>query len=266
MKVRASRPRLSDTVVSRARTRKVSRLKLGVSLAIALVAAVWSIDKISLFPPALTTRALDMATATTHVVVDTPDSIMVDLRQNTYSLQDMTSRAVVLGNVVTSSWMEAKIAEQANVPLQLLRIQAPLTPTQPTTPADAQTQRQVSDILKSNDQYRIVINANPTVPMLDVYAQAPTSASAAALANATVDQLKAYQQQLASSEATPAKDRISLEQLGRATGAVVNPGVKYQVAMLIFVLIFLGSWASLTYLARVRTRWRALGPSEGAHA
>ena len=80
-----------------------------------------------------------------------------------------------------------------------------------------------------------MINANPTVPMLDIYAQAPSSASAAALANATVDQLKAYGR-LATTQATPAKDKIRLEQLGRATGDVINPGVKYQTAVLVFTL------------------------------
>jgi hypothetical protein len=78
--------------------------------------------------------------------------------------------------------------------------------------------------------------------------------------------LKAYEQQLAIREGTPAKDKISLEQLGRATGTVVNPGVKYQVAMLIFALIFFVSWASLTFVARARARWRAVASTEGARA
>lgn len=251
-----ARLRSFDTVGSRTHIQKARSVKLGVSLAIAVIAALWSIDKISLFPPGVAPRALEMATATTHVVVDTPESIMIDLRQDTYSLQNLTNRAVVLGNVAASTGVEAKIAQQANVPLNLLRIQAPLTAAQPTPPVDSQTQRHVSDILKSNDQYRVVINANPTVPMLDIYAQAPTSASAAALANATVDQLKAYEERLAATQATPAKYKVRLEQLGRATGDVINPGVKYQAALLVFLVIFLVSWASLTYIVRVRARWR----------
>jgi hypothetical protein len=67
------------------RLRKLWRLKLGVaiSLLIALFASVWSIYKISLVPPGLAPRALDMATGVTHVMVDTPDSTMIDLRQDT---------------------------------------------------------------------------------------------------------------------------------------------------------------------------------------
>ena len=57
------------------RMRKLWHLKLGVviSLAVAMFAAIWSIDKVSLSPPGLKSRSLEMATATTHVVVDTPD-------------------------------------------------------------------------------------------------------------------------------------------------------------------------------------------------
>lgn len=246
------------------RIRKLWRLKIGVGISIVLaaLAAIWSIDKVSLFPPGLTPRALEMATAATHVVVDTPDSIMVDLRENTYTLQDLTNRAVVLGNVIASTAVKARIAETAHVPLPLLRIQAPLTPLETSLPVNADNNRKVTDILKSNDQYRIQINANPTVPMLDIYAQTPTAASAAALANAAVDQLKSYVAGLATTQDTPQKDRIRLVQLGRATGVVINPGVKSQVALLVFVLTFLASCATVTFIARVRAGWRLAALSE----
>ena len=248
------------------RIRKLWQLKLGlgISLVLALLAAVWSIEKISLTPPGLTPRSLEMATATTHVLVDTPDSIMTDLRQNTYSLTGLTNRAVVLGNVIASTSVEARIAQRAHVPAGLLRIQAPLTPQQASLPVNSQNARHVTDIVKSNDQYRIQINANPTVPMLDIYAQTPTAESAAALANAAVDELKAYLAGLATTQDTPAKDQIRLEQLDRATGVVINPGVQYQVALLAFILTFLASCAMVTFIARVRAGWRLAAPSERA--
>ena len=74
---------------------------------------------------------------------------MIDLRQDTYSLQPYQPRCRAWQRIA-STGVEAKIAQQANVPY-LLRIQAPLTPAQPTPPVDSQTARQVSDILKSND-------------------------------------------------------------------------------------------------------------------
>ena len=149
------------------------------------------------------------------------------------------NRAVVLGNVIASPPVEARIAQRADVPAALLRIQAPITAHVASLPVNSQNSRSMTDILKSNEQYRIAIDANPAVPILDIYAQTPTAQSAAALANAAVDELKAYVAGLASTQATPAEDQTRIEQLGQATGTVINPGVQYQVAVLVFILIFL---------------------------
>jgi hypothetical protein len=248
------------------RIRRLSHLRLGVAISLvgALLAAVWSVDRISLAPPGLTPRAIEMATATTSVLVDTPDSIMVDLRQDTSNIDGLTNRAIVLANVLASASVEARIAQEAAVPLSLLRIQAPLTPRQAALQATSQGNRKVTDILRSNNQYRIDIVADAEVPMLDIYAQTPTTVSAAALANAAVDQLRLYLASVGAAQHTPAKDQVRLEQLGRATGAVITGGVKYQLAALVFLLTFLAGCATATLIARVRAGWRLAVLSERA--
>jgi hypothetical protein len=205
-----------------------------------------------------------MATAVTHVLVDTPTSAMIDLRQDTYSVDGLKNRAVLLGNVIASSSVQAKIARRAHVPDELLRIQAPLTSQQASAPVDSENQRHTSDIFKSNNQYRVDIKVNPTVPMIDIYAQTPTAESAAALANASVDELKAYLAALAASQRTPPKDQIRPVQLGRATGVVINKGVKWQAAILAFLLTLGISCATVIFLARVRAGWREAALAERA--
>jgi hypothetical protein len=246
------------------RLRKLWRLKLGVavSIALALFAAVWSVQKISLSPPGLSPRSLEMATASTHVLVDTPTSAMVDLRQDTYSVEGLKNRVVVLGNVIASSQVQARIAQRAHVPMGRLRIQAPLTSQQPAPPVDSENARHTGDILKSTDQYRIDLKANPTVPMLDIYAQTPTAESAAALANAAVDELNTYLRDLVARQHTPLEDQIRPVQLGRATGVVINGSVRWQAAFLTFLLTFGISCATVTFLARVRAGWREAALSE----
>jgi hypothetical protein len=246
------------------RIRRLWHLKLGVvlSLAIAAFAAIWSVEKVSLTPPRLTPRSLEMATSVTHVLVDTPESQVIDLRQDTYDIAGLVNRAVLLGNVIASTDVEARIAERANVPVQLLRVQAPLTPQQPSPPVNSQTARHVTDIIKSTDQYRIEIDANPTVPMLDIYAQTPTATSAAALANAAVEELRLYLARIASTQKTPAHDQIRLVQLGPASGAVINQGIQLQVAALVFIFTFLLSCAATIVISRVRAGWRLEALSE----
>lgn len=250
------------------RLRMLWHLKLGVivSLLLALLAAVWSVDKISLSPLGLAPRSLEMATATTHVVIDTPTSTLLDLRQDTYSLEGLQNRTVLLGNVLASTQVEANIARRAHVPIQLLRIQAPLTAAVSSPPADSQNARHTSDILKSTDQYRLNLQANPLAPMLDIYAQAPTATSAAALANAAVAELQAYLNRLAASQQISRKDQVHPLLLGKAEGVVINKGIDWQVAFLVFMLTFAVSCATAIYLARVRAGWRQAVISEHAAA
>ncbi len=240
------------------------RLRIGVvlSLVLALIAAVWSVEQISLSPFKLTPRSLEMATASTHVIVDTPTSALSDLRQDTYSLEALTNRAVLLGNVMASAPVRQAIAKRAGVPFETLQISAPLTRAQPQARAENGNQKSMSDILKSTDQYRISISANPTVPMLDIYAQTPSARTSQALANAAVDELRGYLGGLASTEQTPAKDQIQIVQLGRAEGAIINGGVHWQAALLAFFLTFAAASATVIFIARVRTGWREAAREE----
>jgi len=205
-----------------------------------------------------------MATATTHVLVDTPSSQLIDLRQDTYSVDGLKNRSVLLGNVIASDSVQARIARRAHVPVEVLRIQAPLTSERPAPPVDSRNARHTTDILNSNDQYRIDVKVNPTVPMLDIYAQTPDAKSAAALANAAVDELTAYLATVVATQDTPEKDQIRLVQLGRATGVVINEGVRWQAAILMFLLTLGISCATVIFLARVRAGWRQAALSERA--
>jgi hypothetical protein len=239
------------------RIRTLWHLRAGVaaSLLLALLASLWSVQKISVSPPGLTPRSLEMATAATHVVVDTPTSALLDLRRDTYSLEGLTNRAVLLGNVMASDTVRRSIAQRAGVPADVLSVEAPLTPESPRPRVQAGQEKTASDILESTDQYRLSIQANPSVPVLDIYSQTPTAGSAEKLANAAVDELKAYISDLATEEQTPAEEQIRLVQLGRAEGAVINGSVHWQVALLAFFLTFAVACATVLFVWRVRQGW-----------
>src|SRR5215211_4410063 len=160
-------------------TRNLWRLRWGVLLcvAVAMLAALWSVERISLLPPGLSPRALEMATASTQVVLDTPESgLLLDLRDDRY-LESLTDRAVVLGNIMTIGRVRASIARRAGITTEVLQVSPPLTPKQPRGLAEVGNDRHVSDVLKLNDQYRLNVQANPTVPVLYIYAQTPTAES-----------------------------------------------------------------------------------------
>lgn len=230
----------------------------------ALLAALWSVEDISLLPPGLHSRSLQMATASAQVVVDTPQSALIDARQDTHGLDALTNRALLLGNVMASPQVRADIARRAHIPFDKLQVVPPITAKLPRVLAEAGNERHTSDILKLNGQYRLYIKANPTVPFLQIYAQSPDAHSAGALANAAVGGMQAYIDQLASSTRTPLAAQIRLTQLGKAEGAVINTGIRWRVILLAFGLAFAVSCATVIWVRRVRDGWKLASLTEQA--
>lgn len=232
--------------------------------AFALVAAVWSVARISLLPPHLTSRSLKMAAASTQVIVDTPNSTLLDTRQDTYYLQSLTNRALLLGNVMGSPRVRAEIARRAHVPFDKLQVIPPLTPSEPRVISEAGTgiERHTTDILKLNGEYRLYVRSNPTVPFLEIYAQTPTAESAGALANAAVAGIQSYLAEFARSTQTSVIQQIRLVQLGQAHGTVINRGIRWEVAILAFLLAFAVSCATVIWVRRVREGWQLAALAE----
>jgi hypothetical protein len=208
------------------------RLGLAASITLALFAALWSIGQVGLFPPSVTSRKLEIAAASTRVLVDTPKSAILDLYVSTYDY----------------------IARRAHVPAEVLQVASPVTPDFPR-PLASDGEKHSSDILKSPDQYRLSVQVNPTVPVVDVYAEAPTAEAAQQLANGAVDGMKDYLADLGASQSIPPYEQVHLQQLGRAKGAVIDPGIRTKVALLTFFLVFAASSVAVLALARVRTGW-----------
>lgn len=231
------------------------------SFVFALLMSVWSVANISLTPPGLRLRSFTLASASTHLVVDTPQSSMLDLRVNTDSFQAMTQRAVLLGNVVATGSVRAAIAATAHVSTRVLVVEPPLTPAQPT-PQPGAYNNSVKSVARSTNQYRISVLVNPTVPIMDIYAQAPSAATAAQLANGTVTALRDYLERLAATQGTPAQDRIRLTQLGQARGTVIDQGISVQVAVLVFLVTFVLTCASVVFVSRVREGLRSASLAE----
>ena len=233
------------------------RLRSGVAvaLALAILATVWSLYKVQLSPFSIQPRTMTMATARTQVVVDTPGSTMLDLKAGTNNFIGLRDRAILLGNVIASSPVRDDIGRRIGISGGLIEIAAPRTPERPRSVVGAVAEKKTTDILRSNEQYRLSIQASPTVPMLDIYSEAPDAETSAGLANATVDSLQDYLDDLARKDATPPRDQLRLRQLGRANGAVINGGVSLRVGLLAFVLTFGAGCATLVLVHRIRRDW-----------
>jgi hypothetical protein len=243
------------------RLRELWSHKIGLTLTVlaAVLAATLVLYKVSLAPPSLESRALGLSAASTQVVVDTPESLLTNLKQSTYSLESQTNRALLLGDVMASFPVREHIAERAGIEVGQLAVAGPVTPEEPRVIADPGDQPKTTDILKSPEEYRVSITANPTVPILDIEAEAPTPEAAAKLADSAVGGLRDYIDEVSRAGDTPAKSKVYIRQLGDATGSPVTSGVKLEFAFLAFFLVFLIGASITLFVGRMRSGWDA-GP------
>jgi hypothetical protein len=237
------------------------RVGLVASVLLAALAALWSVGRIGVIPPSFTPRHLEISTASTRALVDTPKSTVLDLAVNTYAFTSITNRALLVGNIMASAPVRGYIARRAGLPADVLHITSPVTIDFPRPLASA-SKRKTSDILKSPDEYRLNIQANPTVPVVDVYATAPTPEQAQQLANGAIDGMKDYLRDLGAAQAIPDAKQVHLEQLGRAKGGVIDPGISVKVAGLSFFLVFAMASAASLLVLRVRRGWDAEAEEE----
>jgi hypothetical protein len=231
-----------------------TRVVVVVSVLVATLAAVSSAYRISLSPPRVTPRAIGMATASTQVLIDNPESIVLDLNVGSYQLSQMAQSATLIGNIMVSPAVQQDIAKRVGIPVGLLQTSAPATPQFPqaiTTPHN----RKTTDLLASNDQYRINVQANPTVPILDIYTEAHSPALAKALANAAVSGLRDYLS--AFRQSVPVKQQVRIEQLGAAQGGAVTGGLRVEVLGLVFFFALIVTCILGLLVERVIKGWRA---------
>lgn len=233
------------------------RMGLCIALAIALLAATRVLFSISLIPPGLESRSIDVATATTHVLVDTPRSTLTDLRQDFYEIRSLSQRAVILGNVMASPPVREFIGRRVGVPADTISVTGPVTPDHPEVITNSDDAPHTSDIVKRPDEYRLSIQANPTIPVLDIYAEAPDAEAATQLAAGAVDGLRDYLELVSKQRGTPDDEQVDLQQLGQVRGGVINSGAGLTMALVVFAIVFTVCSVAVLCIARIRRGWAA---------
>lgn len=242
------------------------RIRAGVlaSALVATLAAFWSVATIQLTPPGLTSRSQETAAATTRVLIDAPKPSVLDLSVSLTDFDGMKDRALLVGNIMATAPVKAYITRRARLPAGVLEISSPITPDWPRALASNGTARHASDILKSPEQHRLSIQVNPTVPIVDIYAQAPTVVGAKRLTAAAVTGMQDYLRDLAIRDHVAPAQQVRLEQLGSPSGGLINQGVNRKLAVLMFLLVFAACGAGVLVLSRVRRGWVAEAASDRA--
>ncbi len=227
---------------------------LAVSTTVGVIAAGFN-SGIGPFPPN-GDQGLQVATATTHVIVDTPPTTpsAVFQRALPQDIQTGVKHAELLGRVMVSQPVLKRIARHCNVGDDEISGQARTTANVPTAFAEPDSERRASEIAGSTAPYQLEVQGRQDSPVIDVFAQAPTEGQATCLANASSVGLGGYLRRVAHREGVNPNELLQLRQIRGARGEVVNGYVPYAIAILTFLVAFALTAVALYGFTALRLR------------
>jgi hypothetical protein len=224
-----------------------------ISLVVALFAAIASVTKVSVFPPSLEKRDLQRGAATARILVDLPKQERGHVSAPEF--EAMSKRASLVANLLASPPVLHRIADALGVSVDEVTAATEITEGVPLALVEPNEEKRANEILVSHDGFRLDIQANPTLPIIDVYAQAPTPAEAAELADAVAPAGNEYTEVLADRDNFPTDNRVQLKQLGAAQSAAISPTAPIEIFALTFIVIFGVAFGLLCGAAAVRRGW-----------
>jgi hypothetical protein len=226
---------------------------------VAGLAAMLSVYTVSLSPPKLTPRTNVFATASTQLLVDTPASAFADLEND---MEPLETRASVFARFLATPAAIELISSYSGVPADEIEAAGPYDINLPVTEQEPTAGQRSSQIIGEGALDRLRFENNPVLPIVSVFAQAPTEEEAKALADAVPKALTTYITAIQAKQQTPADRKVVIRPLGNAIGGVVNKNANIEIGLLVFFVVF-GAWCMLLIPAQTIARgWRETRTAE----
>jgi hypothetical protein len=228
---------------------------LAAGVVVSAICAVLAVCQVSLSPPGLVKRSLQYSSASVQAYIDTPDSFVGDVGAN---IAPGTERATVFANLMASPGAMDVVGHYAGIAGDEIWAAGPVDPNEQRVVVEPTATKRSYQIAGESLPYRIEFLADPSLPMISIYTEAPTTAQALALANASVTALSAYVRQQQTQQRIPAASRVAVREIGAASGGVVNGGITEKLAGIVFVAVFIAWCVLMMALARLARNWRLI--------
>lgn len=208
-------------------------------------------------PPKLTKRSLQYSSATIQAFVDVPNSFVGDL---TAPLAPVIDRATIFANLMASPGALRLVGQDAGIPGDQIWAAGPVDPTQQRVVVEPTVTKRSFQVSGEALPYRIEFLANPNLPIISIYTQAPITSQAVSLANASVQGLSQYVREVQKQRHVQRAAWVTVRTIGPASGATVNGGIVKKLAGLVFVAIFAAWCLLILVISRFRANWRKSAP------
>lgn len=241
------------------------KLLVGLVFVLAVFAAILTAYQVSVSPPGLHKRSLQVSVASSQILVDSPKSTLVS-GGSTDTFDALATRAKIYGQYLSSLEARRQIAKKVGVPPQTISTAGPYSPETGQTVYEAQPAgERANELLKEGAVNRLIFTAQEGVPILSVSSQAPTTERAVALANASFQVLTDYVNSL-EAEDKPVSDGVTLRELGTPQGGTLGSSNGKILMALAFLAVFALGCAAILLVPGFARRWRALDDVDRAHA
>jgi hypothetical protein len=185
-----------------------------------------------------TSGNLEVAAATTHVLIDYPGASIIDRVTLPQDLRSLQNRAELYGRLMTSTPVLTAIGKRAGLAPDQISGVADITFPAPIQFTEAGSEEHANQIRASRAPYRLELQADPVQPLLAIYSEAPSLPEALRLANSAILGLQDYLRELARQQGFPVQELAQLRQLGSASGGVTNGSARVVIGGLTFITAF----------------------------
>ncbi len=201
----------------------------------------------------LKSRSLQYSAASTQVLVDSDSSALGNLAE---SFESLANRAVVYADFMTNPSILEKIGQEVGLKGAQIYAVGPVTGATRVEQEPTALKRNVQ-LTGETKPYRLNFESLNNLPTININAQAPTTKQAVALANAAALVMHRYVAEEVSVGAIAPPSRVVIRQLGVANGAVVDGGIKKQLFVIVFLVVFTLWCVLMLAVPRALAMWRA---------
>jgi hypothetical protein len=252
------------------------RAVLGAIFALAVLAALLTAFKVG--PGGIERRSTSVGAATSQVLVDSAESTLVKGAASD-QLAALGTRASVYAQYLSSREAVGKIARELKLNPLLITASGPFSEgTGIRDYGEQGAESRATDLVDESKAYRLVFQAQEDVPIITVYATAPTVQGSLELAHSAYKVLSGYIGELKReaakesrinpepkpvvSSAGPLINDIIVRQLGQPEGGLVGGSADMMLMVLAFVGVFGLGCLIFAIATGFMRHWRLAGEME----
>jgi hypothetical protein len=229
------------------------------SVLVGVAVALSTVYRFGIVPPELHSRSVKVAVAATHVVIDTHQGLVPDVAATSLQFNTYTNEATLLANVLATDPVRYMIARAMHVNPDVVTARARITGVDIGAFTDQVAEQRANEILVQSRPYKIETQADPNLPEIAIYGQAPSATAAGRIVNAAVAALRQYVATTPSVTGLGRNQQVVIKRLGVTHGAVVNSQETLEMIVLAFLVGFGVTLSLLVGIIRTRRGFFAAG-------